>query len=301
MDVQLLVVPYDSGHRGARMGAGPERLLAAGIDRAIAADGHRVSVTLVELPPDSWTSETGTAFELMRRLAHEIAAARKGIPVILAGNCITTIGALAAYPPRRTGIVWFDAHADFNTPDTTTSGFLDGTALSTITGGSWRQLALTVPGFKPIPEENVCVVGARDLDPMEKRQLTASGITTVAVPEVRSKLPPAIVSIAKNVDRVHLHIDLDVLDATVARANSYAVAGGLTLEDMEFAISTIGNAVPIAGVTLSAYDPAGDTGDRAAKAAIALARAGVRAANSHLGGSGAAKSGAAFDTSRERT
>lgn len=278
MDVQLLVVPYDSGHRGARMGAGPERLLVAGIDRAIAADGHRVSVTLVELPPNSWTSEIGTAFELMRRVAAAIATAKQSVPVILAGNCITTIGALAAYPPRRTGIVWFDAHADYNTPDTTTSGFLDGTALSTITGGSWRQLALTVPGFKPIPEENVCVVGARDLDPMEKRQLTASGITTVAVREVRSKLPAAIASIAKNVDRVHLHIDLDVLDAGVARANTYAVAGGLTIEDMEFAISAIGDAVPIAGVTLSAYDPAADTGDRAAKTAIAIVRAAVRAA-----------------------
>ena len=283
------------------MGAGPERLLVAGIDRAIAADGHRVSVTLVELPPNAWTSETGTAFELMRRVAAAISAAKKSVPVILAGNCITSLGALAAYPPRRTGIVWFDAHADYNTPDTTTSGFLDGTALSTITGGSWRQLALTVPGFKPIPEENVCVVGARDLDPMEKRQLTASGITTVAVPEVRSKLPPAIASIAKNVDRVHLHIDLDVLDSTVARANSYAVAGGLTIEDMEFAISTIGNAVPIAGVTLSAYDPAGDTGDWAAKAAIALARAGVRAASNHLAGGGAAESGAALRTSRDST
>ncbi len=278
MDVQLLVVPYDSGHRGARMGAGPERLLAAGIDRAIAADGHRVSVTLVELPPDSWTSETGTAFELMRRVATEIGAAKKSLPVILAGNCITSLGALAAYPPRRTGVVWFDAHADFNTPDTTTSGFLDGTALSAITGGAWRQLALTVPGFKPIPEENVCVVGARDLDPMEKRQLTASGITTVAGSDVRSKLPEAMAAIAKNVDRVHLHVDLDVLDANVARANSYAVAGGLTIEEMEFAISTIADAIPIAGVTLSAYDPAGDTGDRAAKAAIALVRAVVRAA-----------------------
>ena len=283
------------------MGAGPEHLLEAGIERALAADHHRVSVTLVELPPDSWTSETGTAFELMRRLAHEIAAARKAIPVILAGNCITSLGALAAYPPRRTGIVWFDAHADYNTPDTTTSGFLDGTALSTVTGGSWRQLALTVPGFKPIPEENVCVVGARDLDPMEKRQLTASGITTVGVGEVRSKLPAAIASIAKNVDRVHLHIDLDVLDAAVARANTYAVAGGLTIEDVEGAISTIGDAVPIAGVTLSAYDPAGDAGDRAAKAAIALARAGVRAASRHFAGAGATGSGTGLRTSRDKT
>ena len=277
MDVQLIVVPYDSGNRGQRMGAGPEHLVHAGIEQALADDGHRVSVTSIELPRDSWTSEIGTGFELMRRVAAAVTAAKKSVPIILAGNCITSIGALAAYPSKRTGIVWFDAHGDFNTPDTTTSGFLDGTALSTITGGSWRQLALTVPGFRPIPEENVCLVGARDLDPMEKRQLTASGITTVAAAQISSGLPGAIASIARNVDRVHLHIDLDVMDREVARANIYAVAGGLTVEDMEFAVSLIGNTVPIAGLTLSAYDPAGDTTDRAARVAIDLVRAGARA------------------------
>lgn len=278
MEVHLLVVPYDSGHRGARMGAGPERLIQAGMPRALSADNHRVSTTLIEVPRDSWTSEIATAFELMRRVAGAINGAKASLPVVLAGNCITTLGALATYPPSRTGIVWFDAHADFNTPDTTPSGFLDGTALSTVTGGSWRQLALSVPGFRPIPEENVCVVGARDLDPMEKRLLSASGVTTVGAAEIRSALPAAIGALAKNVDRVHVHIDLDVLDASVARANTYAVGGGLTVDDVEFAVSSIGRALPIAGITLSAYDPAGDADGRAAEAALTIARAAVRAA-----------------------
>jgi arginase len=260
------------------MGAGPERLVQAGIDRALAADNHRVSTTLIEVPRDSWTSEIATAFELMRRVAAAINGTKNSLPVVLAGNCITTIGALATYPPSRTGVVWFDAHADFNTPDTTATGFLDGTALSAVTGGSWRQLALSVPGFRPIPEENVCVVGARDLDPMEKRLLSASGVTTVSAAKVRTALPAALDGLTKNVDRVHVHIDLDVLDASVARANTYAVGGGLTVEDLEFAVSTIGRALPIAGITLSAYDPAGDAGGSAAKAAVSVVRAAVRAA-----------------------
>ena len=278
MDVQLLVVPYDSGHRGERMGAGPERLVQRGIGGALVADDHRVTTTLIEVPGGSWTSEIATAFELMRRVADAIKKAKTRLPVILAGNCITTIGALATYPTSRTGIVWFDAHADFNTPDTTASGFLDGTALSTVTGGSWRQLALGVPGFRPIPEENVCVVGARDLDPMERRLLSASGVTTVTAAEIRSALPAAMEGLRKNVDRVHVHIDLDVLDASVARANTYAVGGGLTIEDLEFAVSSIGRALPIAGITLSAYDPAGDADGLAADAAVSVLRASVKAA-----------------------
>jgi arginase len=261
------------------MGAGPERLLEAGIDGALSKRGHRVRTTFIELPRDAWSSEISSAFELMRRVTAAIAANRECLPILLAGNCNTTIGALAAHAPR-TGIVWFDAHADFNTPDTTISGFLDGTALSTVTGRSWRQLALTVPGFRPLPEESVCVVGARDLDPLERHLLSESGVTLVGAADIRSALPGAIESISSWVDSVHVHIDLDVIDASVARANSYAVEGGLTIEDMEFSLALMAQKLTIAGITLSAYDPAGDADGRAAAAAIRL----VCAAASTAGG-----------------
>ena len=277
MNVQLVVVPYDSGHRGARMGAGPERLLAAGIERAIVEDGNQVQTTLVALPRDSWTSEIGTGFELMRRVSAVITASPDSLPVILAGNCSTTIGAVAAHSEPLTGIAWFDAHGDFNTPDTTTSGFLDGTALSAVVGRSWRELALTVPGFRPLPEECVCMIGARDLDPAEKDLLSRSGVMLVGAADIRAGLPRAIASMSERTTSIHVHIDLDVLDASVARANSYAVGGGLTLEDMEFALALIGRELRIAGVTLSAYDPAGDSDGRAAAAAMRLVLAALRA------------------------
>ena len=106
----------------------------------------------------------------------------------------------------------------------------------------------------------------------------ATVVTTVVAAEIRTALPAALEGLTKNVDRVHVHIDLDVLDASVARANTYAVGGGLTGEDLEFAVSSIGRALPIAGITLSAYDPAGDTSDHAAKAAIRLISAAARVA-----------------------
>lgn len=277
MDVQLLVVPYDSGHRGARMGAGPERLVEAGIEGALTRDGHRVTTTVVGLADNSWSAEISTAFELARRVATVLAAGPRSFPVILCGNCITTLGAVASRPPQRRGIVWFDAHADFNTPDTTTTGFLDGTALSAITGQSWRQLAASVPGFKPVPEECVALVGARDLDEAEESLLSASRINRVAAADVRAQLAGAIELLAARVDGAHIHIDLDVLDASVARANSYAVGGGLTVEEMERALTIVGAALTITGATLSAYDPAGDTEGRAGQAAIRLVTATLRA------------------------
>lgn len=269
MDVQLLVVPYDSGHRGARMGAGPLRLIEAGIERKLSEHGHQIRTTFIELDREAWRSEIAAAFELMRRVQATIGGGHAGFPIILAGNCNTSLGALAASSPR-TGIVWFDAHADFNTPDTTISGFLDGTALSTLTGGSWRQLALTVPGFTPLSEDTVCIVGARDLDPSEKKLLSRSAVTLVGPEDVRSRLPETIAALAGRVDACHVHIDLDVLDASVARANSYAAGGGLTIDDMEFALECIARDVKISGVTLSAYDPEGDADGVAATAAMQL-------------------------------
>ena len=293
MNLHLLVVPYDSGHRGARMGAGPERLLECGLENALAENGA-VFVTRIEVPAGAWTSEIGTTFELIRLVAAAIAAHPGRLPIVLAGNCITSIGALASYPSSRTGIVWFDAHGDFNTPDTTTSGFLDGTALSTITGGSWRKLALTVPGFRPLPEESVCVVGARDLDPIEKRALRGSGVTMVGAADIEPGLQRGLDSIAAHADRVHVHIDLDVLDAGAARANSYAVSGGVTVEQMEGALTSIGRTLPIAGVTLSAYDPAADSDGKAAQAAIRMLCVAACAAQR-------AESGTGLSTSRDRT
>ena len=69
MDIQLLVVPYDSGNRGLRMGAGPEKLLEAGLERTLRESGHTVHTRVAELSPDSWHAEIQTSFELMRMLA----------------------------------------------------------------------------------------------------------------------------------------------------------------------------------------------------------------------------------------
>src|SRR5258705_748054 len=98
MDIQLLAVPYDSGTRGARMGAGPERLLDAGLERALRENGHSVRTSIAELAPGAWHAEIATSFELMRMLSTAVRDARESgrFPIILAGNCSTPAGRLTA-------------------------------------------------------------------------------------------------------------------------------------------------------------------------------------------------------------
>jgi arginase len=280
MDIQLLLVPFDSGNRSARMGAGPERLLDVGLERTLRESGHSVHTRIAQLGSDAWQAEIQTSFELMRMLSTAVSEAQEArrFPIILAGNCSTAVGTVAGLGCQSTGVAWFDAHGDFNTPETTSSGFLDGTAVAIITGRCWTQLAATVPGFTPVADERVCLIGTRDLDSLEGTLLDESGVEVVEPRHLRSALPTALKSIREHVETIYVHLDLDVLDSDVAHANSYALSGGLTLADTEYALSEIARVFRIGAVTLSAYDPAGDTSDHAAKAAIQLVSAAARVA-----------------------
>jgi arginase len=272
VDIQILAVPYDSGNRGARMGAGPEALLDAGLEKTLRGRGHTVRTKIAEITKGTWRAEIQTSFELMRMLASEVRGARESnrLPIVLAGNCNTAVGTLAGLGAESTGVAWFDAHGDFNTPETTSSGFLDGTAVAIVTGRCWTRLARTVPDFTPITDDRVCLIGTRDVDPLERDLLEGSLVSVVDPARLRTKLGPALDKIRERVEDIYVHLDLDVLDATVARANSYALSGGLTLDDAEYSLSEIRSRFRTVGITLSAYDPAGDSDGFAAQAAIRL-------------------------------
>jgi len=271
MQAQILAVPYDSAQRGRRMGAGPERLLARGLEQSLRAKGHDVLSRLIELP-EGWHAEIETAFSLMRPLSEAVRQARAAgrFPLILAGNCNTAVGTVAGLD-GRIGVLWFDAHGDFNTPDTTVGGFLDGMALAILTGRCWRELARAVPGFTPVPEQQVHLLGVRNLDPLERDALNASAVTVTTPTEVRQGITAATRDLAGEVDGVYLHLDLDVLDPSVGRVNQYAAPDGLSLAQLERVVGAVGEALPIAAATLSAYDPSYDGDGRVCAAALRLA------------------------------
>src|SRR5262245_44419083 len=126
MNVHVLVVPYDTARRGWRSGAGPEHLLSAGLVSHLQRRGHVVAgVEHIIDDPDKPAAEIRTAFELARRLAGAVRAARAAgrFPLVLSGNCNAAVGTLSGLTPVRRAIFWFDAHGDCNTPDTTTTGF----------------------------------------------------------------------------------------------------------------------------------------------------------------------------------
>jgi arginase len=133
-------------------------------------------------------------------------------------------------------------------------------------------------GFKPIPDDRVVLIGTRDLDSLEAQLLADSGIDVIEPRTIRTGLARTLNSMSRRVEQMYVHLDLDVLDSSVAAANSYALSGGLTLEDVEYALSEIAREFSIAAITLSAYDPSADTSENAAQAAIRLISTAARVA-----------------------
>jgi arginase len=270
MKVQFLLVPYDFGHREWRMGRGPSFLLRHGAGSAIRALGHEVDAEYVEpsgvhSPNPPTSTEIATSFSLYREVAVRVRAVRDSgaLPIVLGGNCGVTIGAVAG-DGSDVGVLWLDAHGDFNTPETTRSGFLDGMALAVLTGRCWREIASTIPGFAPVPDTNVVLAGARDLDPAEEILLEESEVRVVRGTAIRTAgvvaaLGPALEALSARVRRLHFHLDADVLDEGEARANMFAAPDGLRISELTEVARLTAERFEIVSAVVTAYDPAIDT------------------------------------------
>jgi arginase len=263
MKIQVLVVPYDSGHKNVRMGKGPERFIESGLAQMLQTQGHEINVTTVEVE-DRFTSENQTTFKLCRLLSKQVQQARSNnsFPIILSGNCIFSLGTIAGIDPIQTGVVWFDAHADFGTPETSLDGFLDGMGLAVLAGQCWRLAANSIPGFRPIPGSNIVHVGGR-LHAVTKLWLQQANTLIVEADTIRQlgthrALDRAVVALRTQIQRIYLHLDLDVLDPEKTPANEYGQQDGLSLEHVEEAIQILGEQFDICSCGVASYDPSYD-------------------------------------------
>ena len=280
MHLHLLSVPYDSGRHGVRMGAGPDHLLGLGLADRLRARGHRVDATAIRADEAAFPLEVATAFELQRRLAPAVrdAVGRGQLPIVLAGNCNTAVGTVSGLGPRAHDVVWLDAHGDFNTPETTVGGFLDGMSIAMLAGHCWTGMTAGVGGFEPVPESGIFIVGVRDLDPLERDRLARSGVTMIAPADAATGIAAAL---GENDDAsrpVYLHLDLDVVDPVEAVINEFAAPGGLLQREVAEVIRAVGGRRRIAAIAVTALDPAADPAGRGGALACALLEAAVDAA-----------------------
>lgn len=210
----------------------------------------------------------GTPTERMGALCHiladEVAAVRSegNLPVVMAGDCTSSIGVVAGLQrdtPDFT-LAWFDAHGDFNTHETTPSGFIGGMPLAMLCGRG-EQTIVEGAGAKTHPEGNIILTDARDLDPGETEAVAASALNHI--PNIAD-----LASLDLPQKPLYIHLDCDVLSLADLTAVSYPAKGGATLETIEAALSHLADSGQVAALSVCLWNPEMDGPDRTAEATV---------------------------------
>jgi len=274
MELSLILVPYHLGQERIGTGLGPERLLRAAINHELVSRGHSVKIETVRWRKDTGRDKVFAVAEINALLAEQVRSAlgRGDFPLVLAGDCNASLGTLAGIRERPVGVIWLDAHGDFNTPETSISGFLDGMSLAMAVGlchgAVWRRV-----GGLPVHGLHLLHIGGRDFDAGEKERLMSHQVRVVSASQLKQwgpvkALQPLLSALRSEVCHIYLHLDLDVLDPAEARANKFAAVDGLFTRDLECIVRMVGEAFEIKAAALTAYDPAYDEEGRALDAGI---------------------------------
>jgi len=185
-------------------------------------------------------------------------------PISIAGDCCSTIGMLAGL--RRAGLdpilVWFDAHGDFNTWQTTPSGFLGGMPLAMLVG-TGEQTMLTALELEPLPEDRVVLADARDLDPGEKQLIEAANI--IHLTDVGDLLELILPNAP-----LYIHLDTDIVNPAEAPAMNYLAAGGPSVKELQVVMKNLNRREKIAAVSVSTWNPKMDEDGRSRNVCMGL-------------------------------
>jgi arginase len=265
MNIQVILVPYDSGYSRKRMGCGPDRIFEFGLKPLLERTGIRYESQEVELELP-YPTEISAAFALCRSVAERVRSCKERdiFPIVVSGNCNVALGTVSG-SGSETGIIWFDAHGEATTPETTRSGFLDGMPISILTGKAWRTLASSVPGFMPVPGDHIALFGARDLEPAEETLLKDVGVARMTTAE---ELSNWLLIEAKEFEQVYVHVDLDVLDPSVATANQWTPPNGISPEVLKDAIAAVREHAKVGALGIASYDPQSDKNGKALSVAV---------------------------------
>ena len=283
MQLQLVTVPYRYDEREEGLGAGPTALLNAGIAAKLTAGGHRVSEPVAaHLEPGD--REDGRVAVNIGRLgaktaAHVADARRRGEGVlVLAGDDTASIGVVSGLQQAdgfgsAIGIVWLDAHGDFNTPETSFSGILAGmpvAILAGLAGPLWRGAAGLAA---PIPTDRILLAGVRELDEKEATLLRSTDVRVVTADELGDgrTFAAAVERLAQTCTLLLLHVDLDVLDPHLVPSASTPARGGLDIEGAAAAMATVLHTGKVAAVCVTSLNPgAGARGKRSLATTLSL-------------------------------
>ena len=264
MKICLIEVPFHLGKERVGMGLGPVTIMQSNLVQDLLDQGHSLRVEAVR-HSGSFESELSAIVKLNQQLKEIIKDAIQDnyFPFILGGNCNTCLGTLSGLNSENTGIIWLDAHGDFNTPEITLTNFLDGMPLAIATGQCYPDVWSQIAEIEPIDESFVLHIGERDLDPKERELMISKNITMISTADlkatsVKNVLNPPLQTLKNRVKDVYLHIDIDILDPQEVPGVDYRTPNGLFSTEIKEIIQVISKVLKIRAVGFTAYNPIRD-------------------------------------------
>ncbi|MDG6903164.1 MAG: arginase [Nitrososphaerota archaeon] len=288
MKVGIIGAPVDLGQQRRGVDMGPSAIRIAKLEESLVALGHAVrdfgNIPSADMATAKVGDESARYLTDVVRQCEAIAgkvseAVRLGyFPLVLGGDQSASIGALAglARSDPRQGIIWLDAHGDFNTVKTTPSGNIHGMALAAILGYGHPKLS-KLGGVSPkAVEKNTVLIGGRSFDPEEARAISKSKITVFTMKDVDELGMKKVISEAtkiagSGVDNVHLSFDVDVVDPREAPGTGTPVRGGITYREAHLAMEMLSDSVEVTSAEFVEVNPILDTSNHTAELAVELA------------------------------
>ena len=250
--VDVIKNPYGGARNSPELSTNPDYIHAAGLERLIGEWGGELIRPIQDIRLNAEQERQYGEWNRMALANANFAdVVREGlqddlITIGLEANCNDLLGMLSGLKydsdgnARRVGLVFIDAHGDFNIPETTLSGMLGGMPVAIAAGHALHNIRKTTGLAEPLPMSDVVWGGVRDLDPLEADRFTEYEVQQFSVRDVRelsANLKKQIDDLADRVDVVYVHIDMDVLDPAEVPGHSLTVADGPSSKDLAAAMT----------------------------------------------------------------
>ena len=250
MNVHILEMPLDFGASRHGSDMGPSAIRLAGIKERLESLGHKTyeHSDIFRAKPQEYEQMGNPKAKYLKPIVNactklaaqvEKIASAGDFPLILGGDhsivlgSLAGMGAVAKSNNKRLGVLYVDAHGDFNDTETSPSGNIHGECLAASAGIGLKELTNLYYDGQKVDPKNICFVGCRDLDPGEKILMKKAGVTVFTMSDIERQGFPAIIRqvivfFKTHADMVHVSFDMDVLDPMFAPGTGIPLPGGLT-------------------------------------------------------------------------
>lgn len=280
--IEIIGIPMDLGQHQRGLDMGPSAIRYAGLATRLRQLGHEVADTGDVQVPSAVIIPEADRIPTISRICTEVYArvqrtvADGHLPIALGGDHSVAIGTAAGashFAPR--GLIWIDAHGDFNTPDTSPSGNLHGMPLAVLRGsGDSRLLSIGREGAK-FAAADVAILGLRQLDYRERALLKESGMSLFTMRDIDERGVGSVISEVlsrlSHLKKLHLSLDMDALDPSEAPGVGTPVRGGLSFREAHLIMESIADSGRLGSMDLVEVNPALDVRNRTAELAVDLA------------------------------